>query len=185
MVFKVILGLAVLAVTCPVATSGVRTGECRDQNGPIVLIRLVRGNVPALVKARAEAVAAQILRPAGIHLRWYISDFPPNLRRCASLVVVLEFGGRIPAGSLDVLGFANPYASSGTTIHVLWDRIESECHKELWGPVLGHVFAHEITHVLEGFARHSDEGLMKPHWSEADFYGMLYKPLPSERTTLT
>jgi hypothetical protein len=31
--------------------------------------------------------------------------------------------------------------------------------------VLGHVLAHEIGHVLQGVARHSDSGLMKGRWS--------------------
>ena len=176
--FRVILGLTVLVVTCRAASPGITTAECRDRIGAAVLIRLVRGNLPARVEFRAEAVAEKILRPAGIHLRWSTSEFPPDLRQCASLVVVVEVGGRIPAGPHDVWSFATPYASTGSRIHIFWDRIASGCQKELWGHVLGHVFAHEITHVLEGLARHSDEGLMKPHWRRADLYGMTYRPIP-------
>jgi predicted metalloendopeptidase len=38
--------------------------------------------------------------------------------------------------------------------------------------VLGHVIAHEIGHVLEGVARHSTDGLMKPHWTLQDYWRM-------------
>ena len=44
--------------------------------------------------------------------------------------------------------------------------------------VLAHVLAHEITHVLEGVARHSDTGIMKAVWSPADYRQMKFHPLP-------
>ena len=176
--FRVSLASAVLAVTCRAASSGVTTGECRDQIAPAILIRVTGVKLPALAEAHAKVVAEKILRPAGINLRWSTSEFPADLRRCASLVVLLEVGGRVPAGSDDAWGFASPYASSGSRIHVFWERIESGSQEELWGHLLGHVFAHEITHILEGVARHSNEGLMKPHWSLADLYAMAYRPLP-------
>jgi hypothetical protein len=43
--------------------------------------------------------------------------------------------------------------------------------------LLGHVLAHEITHILQGVARHSAEGVMKAHWTEDDFAEMSFKPL--------
>ena len=46
------------------------------------------------------------------------------------------------------------------------------------GTVLGHVMVHEITHIIQGVSRHSDTGLMKPHWSSHDLTEMRYKPLP-------
>jgi|SRR5271157_1457300 len=41
----------------------------------------------------------------------------------------------------------------------------------------GNVLAHELTHALEGVARHSSEGLMKAKWSPGDYAGMVYGPL--------
>jgi hypothetical protein len=43
--------------------------------------------------------------------------------------------------------------------------------------VLGHVMVHEITHVIQGVSRHSDTGLMKPHWSGDDLLKMRHKAL--------
>ena len=34
--------------------------------------------------------------------------------------------------------------------------------------LLGHMLAHEITHILQGSALHSDSGLMKEHWDQAE-----------------
>jgi hypothetical protein len=35
----------------------------------------------------------------------------------------------------------------------------------------------KITHLLQGISRHSDTGVMKAHWSGADFCEMRRKPL--------
>ena len=43
---------------------------------------------------------------------------------------------------------------------------------------LGNVLAHELTHALEGVARHSSEGLMKPAWDVQDYGKMVHGPLP-------
>jgi hypothetical protein len=42
---------------------------------------------------------------------------------------------------------------------------------------LGNVLAHELTHELEGVARHSSEGLMKAFWSARDYADMVRGPL--------
>ena len=42
---------------------------------------------------------------------------------------------------------------------------------------LGNVLAHELTHALEGVARHSSEGLMKAFWALATCTRMARGPL--------
>jgi hypothetical protein len=39
------------------------------------------------------------------------------------------------------------------------------------------VLVHEITHILEGIDRHSETGVMKAHWTEAEIAQMPLKPL--------
>ena len=48
--------------------------------------------------------------------------------------------------------------------------------------LLGHVLAHEITHVLQGINRHSDGGVMKAEWDAADFEQMRSRTLPFTET---
>jgi hypothetical protein len=38
--------------------------------------------------------------------------------------------------------------------------------------VLGFVLAHEITHVLQGIARHSETGIMRARWTDNNFRQM-------------
>jgi hypothetical protein len=40
-----------------------------------------------------------------------------------------------------------------------------------------HVIVHEITHILQGVARHSETGIMKATWTRDDFMRMQTTPL--------
>jgi hypothetical protein len=43
--------------------------------------------------------------------------------------------------------------------------------------LLGHVLAHEITHILEAIVRHSETGLMRAHWTPEDHVRMRHQLL--------
>jgi hypothetical protein len=45
------------------------------------------------------------------------------------------------------------------------------------GFLLGYVLAHEIGHVLQGVARHSETGVMKNRWSLLEVVNMKYDRL--------
>ena len=38
--------------------------------------------------------------------------------------------------------------------------------------LLGHAMVHEMTHLLQGIARHSATGVMKAHWDSGDYLEM-------------
>jgi hypothetical protein len=73
------------------------------------------------------------------------------------------------------LAFALPL--EGVHLTVFYDRIVGR-YKYRPDAVLAHVLVHEITHLLQGIARHSATGVMKPGFSPSDAYAMTYKPLP-------
>ena len=75
-----------------------------------------------------------------------------------------------------VLAYALPY--QGSEIVVMYDRVGLAAGKfSRVGSVLGHVLAHEIERLLQGFARHSEPGVMKARWDAKDFDLMTYRPL--------
>jgi hypothetical protein len=45
------------------------------------------------------------------------------------------------------------------------------------GTLLGHVIAHEITHILQGVPRHSETGVMKARWERKDLQALVDHPL--------
>jgi hypothetical protein len=85
-----------------------------------------------------------------------------------------------PAGFSHVaLATALPYADSGVRIMVFYDRVEPllRGHHAPQATVLGYVLAHEIAHVLQGIARHSERGIMRARWTDNDFKQMGIKVL--------
>lgn len=137
---------------------------------------------------RAEAMATGMFAGIGVQVRWELGSprpargdkkagIAPNPGLDIVLSLVSDEGGNTHQGAL---GYALPYAQSGVRVTLYYDR--------MLGPVVGnegaatallaHVLAHEITHVLQGVVRHSEEGLMKAQWTPADRAQMKQKPLP-------
>jgi hypothetical protein len=73
------------------------------------------------------------------------------------------------------LAYALPY--EGSHIVVFWDRVQATTGPRV-PALLAHVLAHEITHILEGFCRHSESGLMKAHWDVSSYRMMNSETLP-------
>jgi hypothetical protein len=130
---------------------------------------------------------------AGIHvqltwvkLMW--TDQMPQASNAASDCVgeaathnlAVEIVPHAPASfSDDALAMALPYADSGVRIVVFYDRVEPllRGHHAPQATVLGYVLAHEIAHVLQGIARHSETGIMRARWTDNDLKQMGIKVL--------
>ena len=118
---------------------------------------------------RAEAVASQLLATAGVKLNWL-----GDVRSCAgpkSGIVIDLMLNTPPHYHPGAMAYALPYA--GTRITLFYDRIQQASVP----PLLAHVLAHEITHILQGVALHSTSGIMKERWGPRDYAGMGRKPL--------
>src|ERR1700733_6131816 len=94
--------------------------------------------------------------------------------------LAVEIVPHAPASfSDDALAMALPYADSGLRIVVFYDRVEPllRGHHAPQATVLGYVLAHEIAHVLQGIARHSETGIMRARWTDNDLKQMGIKVL--------
>ncbi len=125
--------------------------------------------VPAAVLAEAQATATRIYTDIGVTLGW---------RSGRGTAIWMEFeAGLDPQMYPGALGYAMPYGKTGTRIRIFVDRVLMEGSPRLRGALLGNVMAHELGHVLEGFSRHADSGVMKAHWDRHDRAEMLVHPL--------
>jgi hypothetical protein len=68
------------------------------------------------------------------------------------------------------LAYALPY--EGTHLVLLYDRASRTVPAPALPTLIGYVLAHEISHLLQGVSRHSDDGVMKAHWSSGDYADM-------------
>ena len=143
--------------------------------------------VPGGLMLGAKQVATRMFARIGLEVQWTLRP-PAEIREqpqtgCAPVqpeVIVIRIVSKWPqpmAGG--TFAFALPYAHSGTRISVFYAQLQEadRGHPGLASMLLAHVLVHEITHVLQRMTRHSEEGVMRAHWTADDYAGMRRKPL--------
>ncbi len=121
----------------------------------------------------SELMARQIFHAAGV-----IVDFHNAIRPCreqadGTLVITLA-----PSAPKTAPPSALAQANVGDGVHiVVFDDRLATVDPRLHPVLLAHVLVHEITHIIEGVARHSETGIMKAFWTLADRDEMLRRSL--------
>jgi hypothetical protein len=161
------LGLALLV-------SSAFAGEhCRT------VVVLLEGALPgAGAMHRAEHIATKMFASAGVDVRWVWTRGQQLAPDCGGSIRLQFSSGE--KGRPGALAYALPYSSSGTSITVMWDRVQGVSGGEIrfGDTLLAHVLVHEITHVLQGVAHHSNVGVMRPRWGNDDYFQMKARGLP-------
>jgi hypothetical protein len=117
--------------------------------------------------AAAKSVTTTILRSAGVTVQWR-TGLPKNDHDGELLQI--EFVESVPARFVTgAMAYATPYRQTGTCIHISYERVLRRRSRQSAPVLLGYVMAHEIAHILEGVARHSESGVMKPDWGLGDY----------------
>ena len=145
---------------------------------PLVLVSLKHGSLSTRYLRAAELVAEKILSAADIRLKWSSSKFSIELRQRATLLTEVDLLIDTPVNFRPAsLAYTNLSPQSGRRIIVFWDRVQESVREENWSKTLGHVMAHEITHILQRRKGHSTEGLMMAHWATTDLSRMAFSAL--------
>lgn len=120
------------------------------------------------LEKRAKAVSSGIFGGIGIKIQWH------DLRKCPTEGILITFSNETPASLMPgALAYALPH--EGRHIVVFFDRVTKK--PGYVSILLGHVIAHEVTHILQGIVRHSESGVMKANWTGADYQQMSREPL--------
>jgi hypothetical protein len=132
-------------------------------------VRVCMDTTPASEVVRGELQASQMFAAIGVRLDWSCRKSP------LQQAIVITLTARAPeTRKPGELAYALPY--EGTHIVVLNDRVRKMAPNHV-PAVFAHVLVHEITHILQGFPRHSESGVMKANWDSQDFAQMSWKPL--------
>jgi hypothetical protein len=126
--------------------------------------------VPFETRFLAQRTVSRIYAAIGLRVEW---------SNAAKTALWVEFDDR--SRNFDppnALGYARPYGANGARIHILVDRVQRLGDGGLDATILGHVIAHELGHVLERVARHSESGLMKAVWTSHELKAMRFRFLP-------
>lgn len=119
----------------------------------------------------AEELASKMFAGIGVTLSWL-----RGLYGCPEHAIVVTINNRTPDDLLPgALARSLPF--EGVHIDVFYDRIVQDHPKSFVTPLLAHVLAHEIGHILQAFSRHSASGIMKAKWEQKDFEEMAKHPL--------
>jgi hypothetical protein len=143
-----------------------------------VCIYINANTAPMDVVGVAEGISTRMFAKTGVSLEWRIvrsglRPTPPGR------IIVINFERDPRSGiSSSALAYALPF--EGVHIVVLYDRIRSASRDNpvLRPTILAHVLTHEITHILQGFERHSATGVMKERWDATDYFEMMRTQLP-------
>jgi hypothetical protein len=138
--------------------------------------------IDAGLLARSEKVASAIFRNAGVETVWMdcalseeqIREYPACQTEMGTTDLVVRILPRRMAENLrmhgEPLGTARlcPETEAACELNVFFQKVDELGARGYRADfVLGHVFAHEVGHVLMG-AGHSDTGIMRGEWSRSD-----------------
>src|ERR1700683_3182275 len=127
-----------------------------------------RGN-PVKALGPARDIAVRMFDTVGLKLQWR-AGAPSAPLSAADMAVVIELVDQTP---VECRPGALAYARAFEGIHltVFYDRVAALDRSWPYA-VLAHVLVHEITHLLEGVAQHSETGVMKARFTGADVLRM-------------
>ena len=148
-------------------------GESGPANEPKVTVCMERGG-DMVTTLRAQTAASKMFSEVGVKIEWH------GQSSCPADALRISLSTSTPANLLpSAWAYALPY--EGSHIVVFCDRIQKAVAmapgRVQVPSLLAHVLVHEITHILQGFNRHSASGVMKTRWDFDDFSHMDWKPL--------
>jgi hypothetical protein len=140
----------------------------------------MQGFVRTDMLVRAQMKSSAIFEKIAVKLRWPKGAVPlvAPADACGGPIVVRFEPTSDGVASSSALGYATPYAGSGTCVHIILDRV-LQYHEDMSRMMLlAYVLTHEIAHVLEQVSRHSTEGIMKAKWDAHDLWNIEWRSLP-------
>ena len=145
-----------------------------NNNLPAVIVYVqhdIHAPAPQMVYC-AESLATAMFHKAGVEVSWRMGS--PNGPDKKGAIGIEITSSPPPQGiHKDALAFTG----DGIHITIVWDRVERTAQSASSVALLAHVLVHEITHVLQRTKHHSDQGVMKAHWTSDDVWLMARKPL--------
>jgi hypothetical protein len=165
--------LTILIAITAVVGFGHQAAVARERKTVLTAYVLGESFAPSLVTIAAEAQAGKMFADIGVSIQFRSGQ--PHAPLPLHFVIV-EIGDQTPKDLYPgALAYARPY--DRIHIKVFYDRVHATVHSQTVPALLAHVLVHEIAHVLQGFSRHSDEGIMKAHWDANDYLVMQSKRL--------
>ena len=157
--------------------------HARDSKPPDVTV-YVKGDddVPGAANQGARATVTWMFARVGVRLVWRDGEPGTGAASGSPVTIQVRFTRELPDASREALAYALPFGEEGVAINIMYDRIRWVARRSSReAPILAHVLAHEIGHVLQRTNAHAPAGVMKAHWNGQDYDAMEKKPLEFTR----
>lgn len=169
------------------ATPSGIAAHARDSQPSDVTVYVNGDNkAPGAVDQEARATVTWMFARVGVRLAWRDGEPRTGPASGSPVTVQIRFVERDPDDTRrEALACAMPFAKEGVAIYVMYDRIRWVARRSSReAPILAHVLAHELGHVLQGTNVHAQTGIMKAQWNGQDYDAMQRKPLEFTRVDI-
>jgi hypothetical protein len=164
-------GAVLTSLTSVLMSINLQAGETRRRAEGEVTVCMESGI--SRESALAQVIAKKMFADIGVTVNFHRENKCPA-NQDGIIHIRLETG-MLAAHFPGALAYTMPY--EGVHIIVFIDRVRKLVDPNRAPNLLAHVLAHEVTHILQGINRHSERGVMKAQWDEADHRKMGWKPL--------
>jgi hypothetical protein len=124
-------------------------------------------------------LASGIFDQIGVRLVWHNGELPAANSASQPVFAIRTLEHPLESATSTALASARIVGSAGTEITIYKDRLQRFLadHGSVAGVAAGYVLAHELAHVMQGVARHSESGILKANWSREDCQAMVFHKL--------
>jgi len=130
-----------------------------------------------------KVLASGIFDQIGVRLVWHNGELlaatSAGVDASQPVFAIRTSEHPLESATSTALASARIVGSSGTEITVYKDRLQRFLadHSSVAGVAAGYVLAHELAHVMQGGARHSESGILKANWTREDCQAMVFHKL--------
>jgi hypothetical protein len=126
-----------------------------------------------------KVLVSGIFDQIGVRLVWHKGELPAVNRTGNPVFAIRTAEHSLESATAEALASARIVGANGTEIVVYQDRLQRllSGHSSIANVAAAYVLAHELAHVMQGVARHSEAGILKAHWGEDDYHEMVFHKL--------
>jgi hypothetical protein len=172
-------GMKTFMLIAGILTAGL-TARAHDAKPADVTV-YVKGDssAPSSVDQVSRATVTWMFARVGVRVVWHDGEPKASAPSGSPVTIQVRFATEAPAGvSQEALARALPFGEQGVAITVMYERVRFVARRpNREAPILAHVLAHEIGHVLQATDVHAETGVMKAHWNGQDYDAMGRTPL--------
>lgn len=175
-------GAAMLVAMLAVIGAGIGRAEKKGEQR--IVVYMENGMAPMSAVRQAQSMAGRMFAGISIAIDWR-RGVPEGSALPQERTLAVRIADKaLENCSPSAMAASQPY--EGVHIIVFYDRVTSRFShirsplqsQVLTARLLAHVLVHEITHMLQGVSRHSDDGIMKAVWTPKDYRQMERRMLP-------